>query len=76
MFSCGCFIWLCRLLNLSSFFVIQGFEALNVIFDDQLVASLKNRVDAAAIPAAKKADLRAKISQLDVCIAWPCQAIF
>eukprot|EP00268_Persea_americana_P036897 TRINITY_DN3643_c0_g1_i1.p1 TRINITY_DN3643_c0_g1~~TRINITY_DN3643_c0_g1_i1.p1 ORF type:complete len:1003 (+),score=232.52 TRINITY_DN3643_c0_g1_i1:69-3077(+) len=31
----------------------------------QLVASLKNRVDAAAIPAAKKADLRAKISQLD-----------
>ena len=32
----------------------------------QTVASLKSRVDSASIPAAKKADIRAKISVLQV----------
>lgn len=36
----------------------------------QKVASLKNKIDAAAIPAAMKADLRAKISQLEVCYTY------
>lgn len=41
---------------------------LNVVLfaSSQKVAALKSRVDAAVIPAAKKADIRAKIVQLQV----------
>ena len=33
----------------------------------QKIASIKSGLDAAAIPAAKKADLRGKVSKLEVC---------
>jgi len=33
----------------------------------QQIASIKNKLDAAAIPAARKADLRGMVSKLEVC---------
>jgi hypothetical protein len=40
-----------------------------LFFSLQIVASLKSRVDSAPIPAAKKADIRAKIAILQV-LLW------
>ena len=41
----------------------------------QKVASLKSKTDAAAIPAARKADLRARVSQLEVCVHFVKQLL-
>jgi alanyl-tRNA synthetase len=37
-----------------------------MIFINQKIGSIKSMLDAAAIPAARKADLRGKVSKLEV----------
>lgn len=59
----------CSLILKKQMVIIWKLRAIFLLyFCWQSVASLKNRTDTAAIPAARKADLRARISQLEVCV--------